>query len=414
MTRSGGDRSRGRISRRGLLAATSAAGAAAVAGAVGGNAASAALEGDRARRVGERSIPFDGAHQAGVLAPTAAHGWLAAFDLVPGTTARQMETLLRTWTRDARLLTRGEPVPDDDAMTTGYGPSTLTITVGFGSSLLRKLGVPVPDPLAPIPPFPRDELDERRSGGDIGVLLTAGDAIVVAHALRALTRTARGIAQVRWQMGGFNPVDGVTVDQGTTRRNLMGQLDGTGNPKPGDPGFDAHVFAGPDSDPAWLRGGTYLVFRRIRMLLDPWDALSRERQEQIIGRRKDTGAPLSGGDEFTPIDLDAQRPGGGLAIGPSAHVRQASPAFNSGAVILRKGFSYFDGYRPDGAPDAGLLFLAFQSDPRQGFTRIQQRLAMADDLSRFIVHESSALFAVPPGARPDGYLAEDLVKALPG
>jgi hypothetical protein len=73
-----------------------------------------------------------------------------------------------------------------------------------------------------------------------------------------------------------------------------------------------------------------------------------------------------------------------LAIGPGAHVRQASAQSNVGAIILRKGFSCCDGYRPDGTPDAGLLFTAFQADPANGFTRIQQRLALADDLSRFV------------------------------
>ncbi len=398
-----------RFTRRGVLAATSAAGVAAVAGAVGGDAAASVFRGERAEEVGGRRFPFDGAHQAGILAPTAAHGWFAAFDLAPGVTARQLEALLRTWTRDARLLTAGEPVPADDAMALGHGPSSLTITVGFGASLLRKLKTAVPAELTAIPPFPRDQLDPRRGDGDIGVLLTADDAIVVAHALRALSRTARGTAAVRWQMSGFNAVDGATVAKGATPRNLMGQLDGTGNPKPGEPGFDTHIFA---SDPGWMRGGSYLVFRRIRMLLDAWDTLSRERQEQIVGRRKDTGAPLSGGTEFTPFDLDRQNPDGGLAIGPGAHVRQAAPASNGGATILRKGFSYFDGLRPDGAPDAGLLFLAFQSDPRDGFTRIQQRLALADELSRFIVHETSALFAVPPGTSSGGYLGQGLLGAL--
>ncbi|GLW08032.1 hypothetical protein Misp01_31620 [Microtetraspora sp. NBRC 13810] len=401
----------GGFTRRGVLAMTSLAGVAA-AGAVGGDAAASALGGERAREIGRRRVPFDGPHQAGVLAPPAAHGWFAAFDLRPGADRAQVATLLRRWTGEARRLTAGEPVPGDDAMATGYGASSLTITVGFGASLLRRLGAPVPGELQPIPPFPHDDLDEGRGDGDLGVLFTAGDAIVVAHALRTLTRSARGTASVRWQMTGFNPADGVTAERGSTSRNLMGQLDGTGNPRPGDPGFDAHVLVGPGGDPAWMRGGSYLVFRRIRMLLDTWDTLPRERQEQVIGRRKDTGAPLSGGTEFTPLDLDRQNPDGGLAIGPGAHVRQASPASNSGATILRKGYSYFDGYRADGAPDAGLLFMAFQRDPRDGFTRIQQRLALADELSRFLSHESSALFAVPPGAGPHGYLGQGLLDGL--
>jgi dye decolorizing peroxidase len=296
-------------------------------------------------------------------------------------------------------------------MTTGYGPAALTVTVGFGASLLRRIGATVPAALAPLPAFPRDEIDPARSGGDIGVLFTADDAMVVAHALGTLTRLARGTAHVRWQMSGFSAGDGIVTGRDSTPRNLMGQLDGTGNPRPGDTGFDRNVFVG-DTGPAWMRGGSYLVFRRIRMLLDEWDALPRHRQEQIIGRRKDTGAPLSGGTEFTPFDLGKVNSDGSPAIGPAAHVRQASPQSNEGATILRKGFSYFDGYRADGTPDAGLLFMAFQSDPGSGFTRIQQRLAFADDLSRFLRHTSSALFAVPGGCRPGGHLGQDLVETL--
>jgi dye decolorizing peroxidase len=397
------------VSRRGLLAMTALTGGAIAA--TGGAGIATAVHGEPARARGEHRIPFDSDHQAGVLAPYAAHGWFAAFDLEPRTDAVRLTTLLKTWTEAARRLTQGRTPPGDDAMTSGYGPAALTITVGFGASLLRHLGTAVPVALTPLPAFPRDEIDPARSGGDVGVLFTADDAIVIAHALRALTRLARGTAHVRWQMSGFSTGDGVVTGRGVTPRNLMGQVDGTGNPRPGDPGFDRRIFVG-DDGPAWMRGGSYLVFRRIRMLLDDWDALPRQQQEQVIGRRKDTGAPLSGGAEFTPFDLDKQNHDGSLAIGPAAHVRQASPQFNEGATILRKGFSYFDGYRPDGTPDAGLLFMAFQSDPGSGFTRIQQRLAFADDLSHFIRHTSSALFAVPRGCRPGGYLGQGLMETL--
>ena len=308
------------------------------------------------------------------------------------------------------MLTSGRTPTGDDAMATGYGPASLTVTAGFGASLLRRLGARAPAALAPLPAFPRDELDPARSGGDIGVLFTADDAIVIAHALRTLARLAKGTARVRWQMSGFSTSEGVVAGPDATPRNLMGQLDGTGNPRPGDPGFDRNILV--TEGPVWMRGGSYLVFRRIRMLLDDWDTLPRHRQEQVIGRRKDTGAPLSGGTEFTPFDLDRQNPDGSLAIGAGAHVRQASPQSNAGATILRKGFSYFDGYRPDGTPDAGLLFMAFQADPANGFTRIQQRLALADDLSRFIRHTSSALFAVPHGCDRHTYLGQDLMENL--
>src|SRR3569833_4164346 len=278
--------------RRRLLAVASLAGGAVLAGATGGAGVAEVTGGERARALGERRAPFDGDRQAGALAPYAAHGGFAAFDLEPGGSAARLAGTLRAWTAAARRLTDGRPVSGDDAVAAGYGPASLTVTAGFGASLLRRFGAPVPDELDPLPPFLGDELDERRSDGDLGVLVTADDALVIARELRALARLARGTVRVRWQMSGFSAAGGVVTGPNATPRNLMGQLDGTGNPRPSDDGFDEQVFA---AGPEWMRGGSYLVFRRIRMLLDDWETLPRDRQEAIVGRRKDTGAPLSGG-----------------------------------------------------------------------------------------------------------------------
>ena len=69
--------------------------------------------------------------------------------------------------------------------------------------------------------------------------------------------------------------------------------------------MDRFVWVG-DEGPAWMRGGSYLVTRRIRMLLEIWDRSSLEDQEQTIGRDKYSGAPLGGSDEFDPLDLEAE------------------------------------------------------------------------------------------------------------
>ena len=159
-----------------------------------------------------------------------------------------------------------------------------------------------------------------------------------------------------------------------------------------------------------MNGGSYAVVRRIRMLLDDWDRLPRHRQERVIGRRKDTGAPLSGGGEATRPDLSAAGPDGTLAIAGDAHVRVSAPESNGGATMLRRSFSYDDGLRPDGAPDAGLLFVAWQADPTAGFVHVQRKLDGADGLTRFIRHESSAVFAVPGGAAPGGSVARSLLE----
>ncbi|WP_211244235.1 Dyp-type peroxidase [Actinospica robiniae] len=366
--------------------------------------------------VGDEQLTFYGTHQPGIAAPAQTHGWLTAFDLASGATLAQVKALLQQWTAIAattmagRSLTAGE-----DAMTYGRGPSGLSVTVGVGASLLTKLGLnhQIPDQLAPLPKFLNDALVPASSDGDLCVLVGANDGLVAAHALRALQRAAATCCTLRWQVNGFADAAGSMPSPASTPRNLMGQLDGTGNPKQGTAAFDQTVYAPATADPAWMRGGSYLVYRKIRMLLDDWDTLDRAGQEAVIGRDKLTGAPLSGGDEFTEPDYRKFTPSGALAIPAGAHVRQASAQANNGATILRRAFNYYDGPRSDGAPDAGLIFLAFQADPANGFTVIQQRLAGVDSLSTFIRHEASGLFAILPGCRPGEYLGRELLEGDP-
>ncbi|MFI6001530.1 hypothetical protein ACIA98_14070 [Streptomyces sp. NPDC051366] len=65
---------------------------------------------------------------------------------------------------------------------------------------------------------------------------------------------------------------------------------------------------------------------------------------------------------------------------------------------------------PRRTPDAGLLFVAWQAEPRTGFVPVRQRLARGDALARYIEHEASALFAVPGGAVPGEYVGQGLLE----
>lgn len=407
------------FTRRRLLGTAGAAGAAGlVAGGAGGAAGYAAADPAPAAltSVGAGAVPFHGTdaapQQAGITTPVQAAQHLIAFDLAPGAGRPQAVSLLRRWSRAAEAMTAGRVPDEDDQVALDAGPSSLTVTFGFGRSLFARIGLTdrLPSGLTPIPAFSADALDPKRSDGDLWIQVGADDPLVAFHALRVLQRAASGAARIRWQMNGFSRTPGATAKPMTVR-NLMGQVDGTNNPKPSDPGFRGAVFVSDRrGGESWMNGGSYAVVRRIRMLLDPWEQLPLARQEAVIGRRKSDGAPLSGGTESTPVDLGKMNRDGTLAVAGDAHIRVAAAQSNDGARILRRPFSYHDGFDADGTPDAGLLFVAWQAAPVDGFVKVQRKLDSADALSRFIRHESSALFAVPPAARPGGYVGQALLE----
>ncbi|MFE1762865.1 iron uptake transporter deferrochelatase/peroxidase subunit [Streptomyces angustmyceticus] len=409
------------LSRRRLLGTVGAAGAAGlVAGGAGGAlGVSAARSGpeDAAKAVtsiGATEVPFRTARagqQAGITTPLQATGHLVAFDLAPDADRKTAAALLRRWSRTAEELMAGRTPDADTGVALDAGPSSLTVTFGFGHSFFGRTGLTKHRPvqLDPLPDFSADALDPGRSNGDLWIQIGADDALVAFHALRALQKDAAGAARLRWQMNGFNRTPGATA-RPMTARNLMGQIDGTNNPKPSDQDFDRRIFVGQDAGPEWMRGGSYAVVRRIRMLLDDWEKRSRHEQERVIGRRKDNGAPLTGGSETTPMRLDASGPDGLPVIPADAHARIAAPESNQGAAMLRRPFSFHDGFREDGAPDAGLLFVCWQADPLRAFTQIQRKLDRGDALSPFLRHEASGLYAVPPAADPGDYVGRPLLE----
>lgn len=357
------------------------------------------------------AIDFYGLHQAGITTPAQRFGCFAAFD-VTTELRQQLVHLLRDWTEVAAELCAGHQADrTDDAVSVGLGPARLTVNFGFGPSLF---GIGGPDrfglrrrwpmALAELPTFPGDQLEPNRTGGDLTVHACADDPQVVFHAIRQLARTAGATAVVRWSQTGFNER---AVTAGTPR-NLLGFKDGTVNPV-GEQ-LEEFVWVGADQDQTWMESGTYVVVRRIRLLLDRWDALSGHAQEQIIGRHKLSGAPLGAGAEHDPLPLGARSADGSKVIGSNAHVRLASAQDNWGQMLLRRSYSFDDGVmtttasqRP-GAPDAGQLFVAYQQNPRIAFVPIYSRLSRHDAMAPFVIHTGSAVAAIPPGAEGPGHV----------
>lgn len=368
----------------------------------------------------EAAVPFHGRRQAGILTPPPGRIAFAAFDLTPEG-SRDLQALMRAWTEAAARLMAGMAVavpgaetapPTDPGEAAGLSPAHLTLTIGLGPGAFARgtgrAGLR-PAGLEPLPVFQGDRLDRARSGGDLCVQACADDAQVAFHAIHALRHVGRGAVTLRWMQTGFTRSQSGKGPH-PTPRNLQGFRDGTANIAATDAAaLRRHVWVGAEG-PRWLRGGTYVVVRRIRIQMERWDATPLSLQEGVIGRRKDTGAPLTGTRERDLPDFREKSAQSFLPVIPmSAHIRQAHPSNNRGVRMLRRGYSFADGVDAGtGEIDAGLVFIAFVRDPFRQFVPVQARLAASDALNDFIQHRSSAVFAVPPGVSPGGILAGGL------
>ncbi|GAA3740288.1 iron uptake transporter deferrochelatase/peroxidase subunit [Micromonospora maritima] len=394
-----------------------------VAGVAGAAAGAGALlaGGDRASatETAAGAVPFQGEHQAGITTPAQDRLHFVAFDVVTKDRDR-LVAMLQEWTAAAARMTAGkdagligavggmpEAPPDDTGEALGLPPSQLTVTVGFGASLFRdaqgrdRFGIADrrPAALAELPHFAGDALRPELSGGDICVQACANDPQVAVHAIRNLARIGMGVVSVRWSQLGFGRTSSTSRDQATPR-NLFGFKDGTANLKAEDDGLlREQLWVQPGDGPDWMAGGSYLVTRKIRMLIETWDRSPLAEQEMITGRTKGSGAPLGKRDEFDEPDFAAKGDDGQPVIADNAHVRLAHPDQNGGARLLRRGYNFVDGSDGLGRLDAGLFFIAYQRDPRKQFVPIQTRLARNDAMNEYLRHVSSGLFACPPGVR---------------
>ncbi|WP_247648557.1 Dyp-type peroxidase [Saccharomonospora xinjiangensis] len=408
------------------------AGAATAAGALAGyGLAEPAAGAERAKEI----VPFYGKHQAGIATRQQRNATFLAADLASRDVAT-LRRLLDELTLTAAALTRGDPPPERDSgvkgtssltdFGTGLPPARLTVTVGLGPAVfaIPELAARRPRHLTPLPIFDGDALNPWWCGGDVLIQICADDPQIVSHAVRSLRARMPGLATLRWTQYGFLS----TPPDGGTPRNMFGHKDGTANPKPGTPAFDDIVWARSPEEPEWFAGGTYLVFRKIRMKTAEWDLTPLDEQDRVIGRRRSDGAPLGASAEFDPADLTARAPDGKLVIPADAHIRRAS-----GMPMLRRGYTYDygivggeshehgegtgehghgDGHKNHSRLDAGLLFCCYVRDPEKQFVETQRMLAEKDRLNDFIEHTGSAIVAVPPGAREGQSLAEGLLRGL--
>ena len=361
------------------------------------------------RVVGSASEPFYGPRQAGITTAPQSHAAFVGFDIVPRATRTEVQGVLRAWSQDAARLTQGHAGLADLEPELAADPARLTVTIGLGPGFFDAIGMPDkrPEWLQQLPAFPQiDQLEDRWSEGDLLLQICADDPLIVAHAARILASGVRGVARQKWAQRGFRKAVG-TDPSGRTQRNLFGQIDGTVNPTPeGDMDFDQILYSD-GSDQRWMRGGSALVLRRIRMTMDTWEEIDRNSRELSVGRTLDTGAPLTGTAEHDPADFEAIDDVGLPVIPPESHMARARQ-LNRGEAMLRRPYNYDDPPEGGEISNTGLLFTAYMADPVRTYIPVQQRLAEQDALNMWTVPIGSAVFAIPPGAPEGGYVGQQL------
>ncbi len=410
-----------RLSRRRFLASSLGAGAAvALSDGIAGSATAAGAA--EAHAFEPQYVAFEGAHQNGIITPPPASGLMAAFDVTAADRA-ELQEALRDLTTEARGLMTGEPFETRDAAypplhagTLGERPpkADLSVVTAVGASLFDErfgLADRIPRELVKMPFFANDRLDPKRSHGDLLLSLSADTPDVNIFALRQLMRRTRGKLSLRWMVDGFNRRSKPQPGKAPVR-NLMGFRDGTANLDAADEAqMRRHVFVGPDDDePAWAVGGSYVAVRAIRMFVEFWDRTPLAEQEAIIGRHKESGAPLGGKRETEIPDFadDAD----GVITPLDAHIRLANPRTKAtdDNLILRRGFSFSRGFDDAGRLDQGLAFVSFQRSLERGFIAVQQRLD-GEPLEEYIQPQGGGFFFALPGVRDrDDHLGRGLLR----
>jgi len=397
------------LSRRKFLkgTATGAAGTALAGGVLIGGAradANAATLSDPAEAA---SYPFHGTNQSGVLTPgpsgKQAATCVAAFDSMT-TDKAALADLLQTITARARFLTAGgispnlgvsQPPSDSDVLGPVVPADGLTVTLSAGSTLFDdRYGLTASKPLKlkPMTTFPNDSPEDAWLHGDLLVQLCANHQDTIHHAIRDITKHTRGGMQLRWKIEGYNSPPRPTG----TGRNLLGFKDGTANPT-GALASDL-IWVDDPAEPSWAQGGSYLVVRLIRMLVEFWDRVSINEQEGMFGRRRDTGAPLDGTSEFDTPNYKADPNGSVIPL--DSHIRLANPRTPQTANqrLIRRSYNYDLGIDVNGNLQAGHIFIAYQQDVDRQFETVQRRL-INEPLVDYVQPFGGGYFFTLPGVR---------------
>jgi deferrochelatase/peroxidase EfeB len=302
---------------------------------------------------------------------------LVTLDVLPGAEPRSVHAALTAIHRLLTELPEGRVRDLDGRLAeTAEQFEDLRALVGYGRRLFDHrpplTSAARPDYLAYLPadgPYPalRWHAGVDRSGeGDVAIQLTAPRQAAVncaAVELWKLIADERLPLRIRATFDGFGRHDG---------RGWLDFHDGVSNLEASQ---RLAALEAP-ADPPWMAGGTYMAFLRLRIDLPRWRALTREEQELVVGRDKQTGGALAAPGVSVPVPADdaTDRELADFIEPPqttdprleASHIHRvnqnrASPHASAGLRMFRQGYDFLAGFGPDG-PELGLNFVSFQRD----------------------------------------------------
>ncbi len=342
------------------------------------------------------------------------------FNMKSGTTKQDLQLLLARWTATIAVLQTGKPlgqirpdfssssVPKDMGECADLDPCSLTITVGFGPTLFDdRFGL---QSFAPDFEYFKEwdritgeRLVTDKTGSDIGMQICADDRQVIFHAVHSLARIARGKASIVFQQEGFLPIR--QSDNQPTPRDLFGFRDGTTNPTE-DQEYEEFVWV-KQTKQEWLKNGSFMCHGRTIADVETWESDRISDQEQLIGRRKDTGAPLSNpdGDEFDIPDFTARDANGNLLIDPNSHAAITSDQ-RLGFKVHRRSYNYWTGLNDHGDQNAGFLNCVYVNDPYH-YWLLRDDMGRYDRLNEYYYDDYRGVYAVPHAPATGTYLGQE-------